>query len=61
MERKVRDIIYRLRKSGGVKINTKTRTIYYEYQNEVDMNKMHRKAVERLCKEFGFVRQAEIV
>lgn len=46
---------------GGVKIDTRARTIYYGYQNPEGMAKMERKAVVRLCKEFGFVRQAEII
>lgn len=61
MKKNVYSIIYRLRKSGGVKIDTRARTIYYGYQNPEGMAKMERKAVVRLCKEFGFVRQAEII
>lgn len=52
-------MIYRLRKSGGIKIDTRQRTIFYEYQNEKDALKMQKTAVLRLCNEFGFVRQAE--
>lgn len=54
-------IIYRLRKMGGVKIDTRGRTIFYEYQNCEDEAKMELKSILRLCNEFGFVRQAEIV
>lgn len=61
MKKKAYNIIYRLRKSGGVKIDTRKRTIFYEYQNSDDTAKMSRKAVRRLCNEFGFVRQAEII
>lgn len=52
-------IVYRLRKAG-VKIDMRERTVYYEYQNATDAATMERKAVERLCKEFGFARQAQI-
>lgn len=58
---KMHCIIYRIRKMGGVKINTRARTIFYEYQNDEDMAKMDLKPIVRLCKEFGFVRQAEII
>ena len=53
-------IIYRLRKIGGLKIDTRNRTIFYEYQNEEQEAKMEFKTIKRLCKEFGFGRQAEI-
>ncbi len=61
MKKKMYSVIYRLRKSGGVKIDTRKRTIFYEYENSDDMAKMSRKAVCRLCNEFGFVRQATII
>lgn len=48
-------------KIGGVKIDTRKRTIYYLYQNPASEAKMNRKAVCRLCKDFGFARQAEII
>lgn len=56
---KMHDIIYRLRKNKSINIDTKNRMIYYEYQNEED--KMRAKPIERLCKEFGFGRQAVII
>ncbi|WP_108822021.1 hypothetical protein [Dysgonomonas sp. Marseille-P4361] len=55
---KMHCIIYRLRKSGGVKIDTRNRNIIYKYQQDED--KMQNKQIVRLCKEFGFARQAEI-
>lgn len=54
-------IIYRIRKMGGVNIDTRKRTIFYEYQNDEEKAKMDLMPVLRLCKEFGFVRQAVIV
>jgi hypothetical protein len=52
-------ILYRLRKQG-LNIDTKTRTIYYEYNNPDQEAKMRTAAVKRLCEEFGYGRQAEI-
>jgi hypothetical protein len=61
MKKKAHSIIYRLRKSAGLKIDTRNRTIYFEYENAADEKKMNRKAVRRLCSEFGFVRQATLL
>ncbi len=58
---KMHCIIYRVRKMGGVNIDTRKRTIFYEYQNDEDAAKMDLKPILRLCKEFGFVRQASII
>lgn len=52
-------IIYRLRKRQA-RINTKTRTIFYIYNNETDEKLMRSSPVIRLCLEWGFVRQSEI-
>lgn len=54
-------IIYRIRKMGGVNIDTRKRTIFYEYQNNEDEAKMDLKPILRLCNEYGFVRQAVMV
>lgn len=43
---------------GGVKIDTRKRTIKYRYAQ--DEEKMQDAKILRLCNEFGFVRQAEI-
>ena len=51
-------LTHKLRKSGGVKIDTRNRTIFYKYQAEEE--KMKAKDVEILCSEFGFGRQATI-
>lgn len=58
---KMHCIIYRIRKMGGVNIDTRKRTIFFEYQNDDDASKMDLKPIQRLCKEFGFVRQATIM
>lgn len=52
-------ILFRLRKQG-LNIDTKARTIYYEYNNPEQEAKMRTKAVKRLCSEFGYGRQAII-
>lgn len=39
-------IIYRLRKIGGLKIDTRNRTIFYEYQNEEQEAKMEFKTIK---------------
>ncbi|GHV40379.1 hypothetical protein FACS1894179_06800 [Bacteroidia bacterium] len=57
---KVHCIIYRLRKRG-YKINTRNRTIFFEYQNDEQLANMADRCVLRLCREFGFVRQAAII
>lgn len=51
-------LIHKLRKSGGVKIDTHNRTIFYKYQS--DEEKMKHKDIESLCVDFGFGRQATI-
>lgn len=48
-------LIYRLRKSGGVKIDTRTRTVFYNHQ---EAEKAQTLGVKRLCNEFGFGRQS---
>lgn len=58
---KMHCIIYRIRKMGGVNIDTRKRTIFYEYQNNEDEAKMDLKPILRLCNEYGFVRQAVMV
>ena len=45
-------------KTGGVKIDTRKRTIYYEYQKDEAL--MQNKKIVELCNCFGFGRQAEI-
>lgn len=53
--------IHSLRKQyvrGGVNIDTRNRTIYYEYQKEENI--MSDKKIIMLCLEFGFARQAEL-
>lgn len=52
-------LIYRLRKKNAVlKINVKQKTIYFDYlkPETVEINQ-----IKRLCKEFGFNRQAMII
>lgn len=51
-------LIWRLRKSGGVIIDTRTRTVFYDYQSPESIEKA---GVKRLCTEFGFGRQARII
>ena len=51
-------LIRRLRKSGGVIIDTRTRTVFYDYQSPESIEKT---GVKRLCSEFGFGRQARII
>lgn len=60
MEGRVYDIIYRLRKTHGLRIDIRSRTIYYTYACDADRKKMSLPAVRRLCDNFSFVRQAEI-
>lgn len=52
------NLIYNLRKFSGVKIDTLNRIIYYEYQKDEEL--MQYKKIIKLCKFFGFNRQAEI-
>lgn len=48
--------IYRLRQKSNISINTRQRTIFYEYGK--DEKVMKHPSIQILCKEFGFVRQA---
>lgn len=57
---KVHCIIYRLRKRG-YRIDTESRTIFFEYRTDEQAAKMDDRCILRLCREFGFVRQAEII
>lgn len=43
---------------GGVIIDTRTRTVFYDYQSPESIEKA---GVKRLCTEFGFGRQARII
>lgn len=54
------NLIYRIRKQGGVNINIRSRTIYYEYNDDVQTVKMRSDLICKLCNEFGFTRQAVI-
>lgn len=51
-------IIYRLRKLGGVKIDTRRKTIFYMWNDEDQQTMMKHRTIERLCIEYGFARQA---
>lgn len=51
-------LIWRLRRSGGVTIDTRTRTVFYDCQSPESIEKA---GVKRLCTEFGFGRQARII
>lgn len=51
-------LIWRLRRSGGVIIDTRTRTVFYDHQHPESIEKT---GVKRLCSEFGFGRQARII
>ena len=59
-KKRMYNMIYRIRKSGGVNIDTRKRTIFYTYQNTDSGLKMNDNRIVKLCKEFGFVRQAII-
>lgn len=61
MKNKMYCLIYRLRQSGVANINTRQRTIYFVWDDTEQIDSMNRKTVERLCNEFGFVRQSSIV
>lgn len=53
-------LAYRLRKkSQSVRIKTKERTIYYEYNNKEEEDFVRSPKMLRLVEEFGFVRQSE--
>lgn len=49
-------LIYAVR-SKGIKVDTQNRTIFYPYGDESKMNDLR---IEKLCKIYGFARQAEM-
>lgn len=59
-ETKMYSAISRLQKYG-VRVDVDNRTIFYKYQDADSELRMKSRAVVRLCKEFGFARQAEII
>ena len=50
-------LVYRIRKSGGVRISIRDRTVYFDYNNPILIEE---KKVKRLMKEFNYAAQAEI-
>ncbi len=57
-KKKMYNLIYRIRKSNtGLRINTRERTIFFDYQNKESIED---RKVNRLRREFHFHAQSEI-
>jgi len=50
-------LVYRIRKSGEVRISIRARTVYFDYGNP---GLIEEKKIKRLMKEFNYAAQAEI-
>lgn len=59
LTKKIYCLIYRARKKGA-RINTRTRTIFYAYNDPTEIALVQSGMCVRLSKEFGFVIQSEI-